>query len=120
MRKQVITLVGVLSLVLVAGSAFAQTVYIRGKIPFDFIIGKTTLPSGATVGEDEPSSRTRPGPSPFISGSTPRCAPALQPPGPPIGSSTPHPSFKWSRSEAVHFRVRFGLTAIRKLYRVTK
>ena len=47
MKKQVITLVGVLSLVLVAGSAFAQTVYIRGKIPFDFIVGKTTLPSGA-------------------------------------------------------------------------
>jgi hypothetical protein len=47
MRKQLITLVGVLSLVVVAGSAFAQTVYVRGKIPFDFIVGKTTLPSGA-------------------------------------------------------------------------
>ena len=46
-EKAVITLVGVLSLVLVAESAFAQTVYIRGKIPFDFIVGKTTLPSGA-------------------------------------------------------------------------
>jgi hypothetical protein len=47
MKKQVITLVGVLSLLLVAGSAFAQTVYIRGDIPFDFMVGKTTLPSGA-------------------------------------------------------------------------
>ena len=47
MKKQVITLVGVLSLLLLAGSAFAQTVYIRGNIPFDFKVGKTTLPSGA-------------------------------------------------------------------------
>jgi hypothetical protein len=46
MKKQVITLIGVLSLVLVTGSAFAQTVSIRGKIPFDFMVGKTTLPSG--------------------------------------------------------------------------
>src|SRR4029453_13093842 len=79
-----------------------------------------TLPSGATVGEEEPSSRTRPGPDSLTSGSTPRCAPALQPPGPPIGSNTPQPSFRRPRSEAFHLRVRFGLTAIRKLYRVTK
>ncbi len=47
MKKQVITLVGVLSLLLLAGSALAQTVYIRGNIPFDFMVGKATLPSGA-------------------------------------------------------------------------
>ena len=47
MKRQGITLVGVLSFLLVAGSAFAQTLYIRGNIPFDFIAGKTTLPSGA-------------------------------------------------------------------------
>jgi hypothetical protein len=46
MKKQVITLVGVLSLLLVAGSAFAQTVHVRGKIPFDFIVSKATLPAG--------------------------------------------------------------------------
>jgi hypothetical protein len=46
MKRQVITLVGVLSLLL-TGSAFAQTVHVRGKIPFDFMVGKATLPSGA-------------------------------------------------------------------------
>jgi hypothetical protein len=46
MKRQVITLVGVLSLVLVAGSAFAQTNHVQAKIPFDFMVGKATLPAG--------------------------------------------------------------------------
>jgi hypothetical protein len=46
MKKQVATFVGMLSLVLMAGSAFAQTLYVRSNIPFDFVVNKTTLPAG--------------------------------------------------------------------------
>ena len=47
MKKQVLTLVGVLSLLLVAGSAFAQGGQIRATIPFNFTVGHTTLPAGS-------------------------------------------------------------------------
>ena len=47
MKKQVLALVGVLSLVLAAGSAVAQSDHeVRANVPFDFVVGKTTMPSG--------------------------------------------------------------------------
>jgi hypothetical protein len=46
MKKQMMTLVGVLSLLFVAGSAFAQTVHVRSNVPFNFIVEKATLPAG--------------------------------------------------------------------------
>jgi len=46
MKRQVLTLVGVLSLLLAAGSAFAQTIKVRADVPFKFIINKETLPAG--------------------------------------------------------------------------
>jgi len=46
MKKSALTLVGVLSLLLVAGSAFAQSNEVRANVPFDFVINKTTMPAG--------------------------------------------------------------------------
>lgn len=46
MKKQALTLIGVLSLLLAAGSAFAQTINVKGDIPFSFIVNKATLPAG--------------------------------------------------------------------------
>jgi hypothetical protein len=46
MKKHAITLVGVLSLLMAAGSAFAQTLHVKGDIPFSFIVNKETLPAG--------------------------------------------------------------------------
>lgn len=46
MKKQLLAFVGVLSLILVAGSAFAQSEEVRAKIPFDFVVNKTTMPAG--------------------------------------------------------------------------
>lgn len=46
MKKQALSLVGVLSLLLVAGSAFAQQ-KIEGNVPFNFTVNKTVLPAGA-------------------------------------------------------------------------
>lgn len=46
MKKQVLTLVGVLSLVLVAGSAFAQKAELQCSVPFNFIVNHSTLPAG--------------------------------------------------------------------------
>lgn len=46
MKKQVLALVGVLSLILAAGSAFAQSEEVRANIPFNFVVNKTTLPAG--------------------------------------------------------------------------
>jgi hypothetical protein len=48
MKKQVLALVGVLSLFLAAGSAFAQSDNdVRANVPFNFVVGKTTMPSGS-------------------------------------------------------------------------
>jgi hypothetical protein len=47
MKKQALTLVGVLSLLLAAGSAFAQSGQVRANVPFDFVVNKVTLPAGA-------------------------------------------------------------------------
>jgi hypothetical protein len=46
MKKQALTLVGVLSLLLVAGSALAQTYSIRADVPFSFTVNQTTMPAG--------------------------------------------------------------------------
>ena len=46
MKKQALSLVGVLSLLLVAGSAFAQQ-KIQSNVPFSFTVNKTVLPAGA-------------------------------------------------------------------------
>jgi hypothetical protein len=46
MKKRDLTLVGVLSLLLAAGSAFAQAIYMKADVPFNFIVGKETLPAG--------------------------------------------------------------------------
>jgi hypothetical protein len=46
MKRQAFSLVSLLTLLLVAGSAFAQTVHVRGNIPFNFAVGNKTLPAG--------------------------------------------------------------------------
>ena len=46
MKKHALTLIGVLSLLLAAGSAFAQTIDVKGDIPFSFVVNKATLPAG--------------------------------------------------------------------------
>jgi len=43
MKKQVFILVGVLSLLLAAGPAFAQTIHLKAHIPFNFIVGSSAL-----------------------------------------------------------------------------
>jgi len=46
MKRQALTLIGVLGLLLAAGSAFAQTINVRANVPFKFIVNKETLPAG--------------------------------------------------------------------------
>jgi len=46
MKRQAFSLVNLLSLLLVAGSAIAQTVHVRANIPFNFAVGSKTLPAG--------------------------------------------------------------------------
>jgi hypothetical protein len=45
MKKQILSLVGVLSLMLVAGSALAQN-EIRADVPFNFNVNRTAMPAG--------------------------------------------------------------------------
>ena len=45
MKKQVLCLVGVLSLLLVAGSALAQNTIVA-NVPFGFSVNRTTMPAG--------------------------------------------------------------------------
>jgi hypothetical protein len=47
MKRQAVSLVILLSLLLVAGSAIAQTVHVRADIPFNFAVGNKTYPAGA-------------------------------------------------------------------------
>ena len=47
MKKQVLTMVSVLSLLLVAGSAFAQTHQINADVPFKFVVNRSVMPAGA-------------------------------------------------------------------------
>src|SRR5215469_13914902 len=46
MKRQAVSLVSLLSLLLVAGSAFAQTIRVSGDIPFNFVVGSKTYPAG--------------------------------------------------------------------------
>lgn len=46
MKKQALTLTIVLSLLLVAGSAFAQTISLKADIPFKFVVNDKTMPAG--------------------------------------------------------------------------
>ncbi len=46
MKRQMLTLVGVLGMLLAAGSASAQTIKVKADVPFNFIINKATLPAG--------------------------------------------------------------------------
>jgi hypothetical protein len=56
MKRQILSLVGVLSLMLVAGSALAQNT-VEANVPFNFTVNRTTLPAGeyrlSTVGVDK-------------------------------------------------------------------
>ena len=47
MKKQLLTLVAVLSLVLMAGAAQAQTISVKADVPFNFQINKQEMPKGA-------------------------------------------------------------------------
>ena len=59
MKKQIANLLGVLSLLLVAACANAQTVA-KANVPFDFVVEKATLPAGAyTIDSITNSSATR-------------------------------------------------------------
>jgi|SRR5215469_15289548 len=46
MKRQAVSLVSLLGLLLVAGSAMAQTVHVRADVPFNFAVGSTTYPAG--------------------------------------------------------------------------
>ncbi|PYV64584.1 MAG: hypothetical protein DMG95_04010 [Acidobacteria bacterium] len=46
MKRQLLTLVGALALVLASGSAFGQTIRVKINVPFDFIVTGKTLPAG--------------------------------------------------------------------------
>ena len=48
MKKQALTLIGMLSLLLAAGSAMAQSAgqTVRANIPFNFVVSKQVLPAG--------------------------------------------------------------------------
>jgi len=46
MKKQLLTVATVLSLLLVAASAFAQSGTVRANIPFKFVVDKQALPAG--------------------------------------------------------------------------
>jgi hypothetical protein len=52
MKRHAFSLVSLLSLLLVAGSAIAQTSPVRANVPFDFTVAGKTVPAGTyTVGE---------------------------------------------------------------------
>jgi hypothetical protein len=46
MKRQAFKLISLLSLLLVAGSAIAQTSQVRSNVPFNFTAGNKTLPAG--------------------------------------------------------------------------
>jgi len=45
MKRQLLVLLGI-GLLLATASAYAQTIHLKADIPFNFVVGKTTLPSG--------------------------------------------------------------------------
>jgi hypothetical protein len=60
MKRQAFSLISLLSLLLVAGSAIAQTIDVRANVPFNFAVGSKTLPAGTydvrTIGHNVNSS----------------------------------------------------------------
>jgi hypothetical protein len=46
MKRQMLSLVGVLALLLVGASAYAQNIKVKATVPFDFIVNGKTLPAG--------------------------------------------------------------------------
>ena len=46
MKRQIVSLVSVLGLLLVAACANAQSVNVKANVPFDFMVGKSTLSAG--------------------------------------------------------------------------
>jgi hypothetical protein len=46
MKRQVFSLITIATLLLVAGSAVAQAIHVRGDVPFDFRVGSKTLRAG--------------------------------------------------------------------------
>jgi hypothetical protein len=46
MKRHAFSLISLLSLLLVAGSAIAQTIHVRANIPFNFAVGNKTFPAG--------------------------------------------------------------------------
>jgi hypothetical protein len=56
MKRQAYSLISLLSLLLMAGSAIAQTVQVRANIPFNFAVGSKTFPAGTydlgTISDD--------------------------------------------------------------------
>jgi hypothetical protein len=46
MKRQAFSLVSLLSLLLVAGSAIAQSIHVRANVPFNFAVGNKTVAAG--------------------------------------------------------------------------
>jgi hypothetical protein len=46
MKRQAFSLISLLSLLLVAGSAIAQTIHVRANVPFNFAVGNKTVAAG--------------------------------------------------------------------------
>ena len=46
MKRQIVSLLSVVGLLLVAACANAQSVNVKANVPFDFMVGKSTLPAG--------------------------------------------------------------------------
>ena len=46
MRRQIVSFVGVFGLLLVAACANAQSLNVKAKVPFDFVVDKGVLPAG--------------------------------------------------------------------------
>ena len=46
MKKQILTLVGVLSLLFAAGSVQAQSIHVKANVPFEFKVLNKTVPAG--------------------------------------------------------------------------
>ena len=46
MKRQAFSLISMLGLLLMAGSAVAQTIHVRAYVPFDFAVGNKTLSAG--------------------------------------------------------------------------
>ena len=46
MKRQIVSMFGVLGLLLVAACANAQSIQVTANVPFDFVVDKATLPAG--------------------------------------------------------------------------